>query len=517
MRILRRNAADSERGPQAEAGPGLEAETSEFLNPSEFVAANRKSLNKSKEDWDTIGSDLSLACEPMPDIIHSGIVALHQGHNHAMPSVEDGTIQRAAADTTAYAWLTTRYYSSEDLQIRDSLGRVRDFYGDWLGIPDDTVRTGLAASGSRLKELVGEQNKLSAKMTVAELYTAPLVEKFIQEYLGNIDALETFAELYTNGQADGDPLFKELRHIIAADWYNPNKKKSQLQTGLDKVTIDSDKYVGDFALQASDPEAHRKYRHLQALARFAILASDEEVTPENMADVIKRTFPHWNQVEGLLPLYEDFLSDEVKEVSALLDVISGPKSMHGIRITPSKLELEKVRNALHFPGEDIFAPDRLTKRKVRRQVSKTTGRVMIPNVAELDLSKQATQETQSKSRVLSLLKIMSGSPNSLTEVDISELAKEFKMDNDSSRRTDVPTMVDWLLKQTISPASKMIYRPPIQVGPYRSRFWRFAPNLAEGLKYDYNNRFLRIVYVLTPEALGIADICTHEDYNTRWG
>jgi len=494
-----------------ESGPS----DGEALNSYAFIAQHEGALIESAASWSRVIDKLHDAFEPFPGHFYQGIASGHKSLGLPLPDTDDRSIQRATSELISYGWLTTRKLSGEAFGFRDILNLPKVAYDDWMSIPDPAVRSGLDRT-ERFDHLINDQVGIAAAMKNADAKREELLEAFSSAYFSNPDALDELDELYSSGVAEVSPLFHELRQCIAADWLSPDRDKSLLRRRLQAATEDPKRSGEAFSHYVVDSE-NSKHRAIQNMAKFAVLASGKPLTKEAMAQALINTQAYWPEVDGIDPAYGEYVKGELHFIEGLIDHIVGNRQQYGLRVAPDSRDLERMRKAITLAGEYIYAGDRTSRRRVRAQAQKA-GTLAVPSIAELEphLAQDKAETEARTARMLMLIKSLPNGQSILEEADVAVLAEKFKMDYSDSLKEIIPKMIDWLLAHPISPASHILHIPPIKIEGSKYRLWRLAPAQIPDLRVGNRDRDVRLVYALTPNALGVRDILRHEEFDKKF-
>ncbi len=489
----------------------------ETISPYEFIDKHREGLTDSARSWKNIISSARELDKHILGTIFNGFNTIHRDHTHESPELDEKYLKRVAADSSIFSLSLARYQSDQKLSVRNLTHVVSEVKRDWMSIGDKTLVDSITVSSNNYKQLLNEQIKISLSMDVADKKGNVILSDFADTYLTSLDAIDELAEVLNRGGSNLEPLFLELQHIVATDWYRPDPSDSFLKNAVVSLKKDPKNFAETFSQNVMQVEQSNKFKMIRTMARFAVLASQQPVTNESMAKALLVNYPYWDEIEGISFSFQSFVNEEIKDIEITIKNMIGDKQKHNIRIIPSRKEIDVIRHGISFGREDIFSDDRSAKRKIQRTRERSNA-VVLPSIVELTLSdNDLTEQAQNKARKLMLTKIRPGGLGELVEVELVEVPQLFKMDYNAALKEDISSMIDWLLANPLSKASRILHKKSgLRIAGDNLKLWRFAPSLAPTLRVKPENRYTRIVYVFNQDSLGLIDVSTHEDYNKKW-
>lgn len=496
----------------------VETFSAEPLSAYEFIDANQKTLADSTVAWNNIATELTTLQEPpYTEALRSGIDEVwktwgYEGHEDDLQKATD----KLSFELSICSLLIARQFSSQGIELSNVVNLGKQHKKHWLELPDQNVSFIIGRKEFPTRRFLLKQTFLADHMERADWDAQKVLTNLVDTYFDHPKQLEDLADLYSNDAAKIDPDFKELQQMISVDWHHPDEGKSVLKRYCSQLREEPDRYLDSFGLHVAAEKDNQQLLKLQNMARFAIIATqgNNPITDEVIRDVIVSTHNRWDEVDSIDKLFSNFVDMNVGNVEQALSAIAGPRIAKNIRMHPTKLEVDRLKNGFSISD----AADRSSRRKEAKKFGKASGGRQLPSAADIDsAATKSAEQNELPERSTSITRIRQGGDAELIQIKPDKIAEKFKMDNSKTLVNDIEKMILWMQKNPISIASRPLRRKnTISINSKTHKLWRFAPDDAPNLEIHGDNRYTRIVYAVTDESIAVTDVLPHDAFDKKY-
>jgi|GEM_PF-4786916 len=418
---------------------------------------------------------------------------------------------------TKHALITARYISTGGQKIEvpegeDPADMFRDVVDSLTHISNKEAQKILERTNTPYILTVDGQSFLAGGMIEADKQRDAAIELFV-EYHGNNHGIFSELEARLKCVSDQDERLLELQKMIHSDWHTNSEEscfKQYFKWLRDNPAVHIDEFA-EMTLEGSKPNLARIKEYVQ----FALTYSEEEITTENMKNVIKKTYQEsgWQELTQFQNEFKKFIESRISEYESQISRIAGIARTTDIRHPRTLDEVLLSKEAIKVD---------LSSHSERRR--KRKGKKLNEQAPELDLNSEEKPEKEKTKLPLSLLRRFqnpeSGDNAELIEANLDDIVGSLKLNfrDGNGLESDVRKIIQYLQVNPMSPGSKRLQssnRHCINIDGRRYDLMRFKSQHAPGLG-KIGHKDIRIVHAIIDNRLVIIDALSHEDFDKKY-
>lgn len=485
-----------------------------------FLDENSEDLLHSAQLWGDVSQRLQVfkSDERVTNAFQEGVAECMKNTMGTEPNQRQVDLEAARLEKLLipYTYVAARRYATEKTGF---INGVKEFNNVTRKYPGEGVPYIFGAGKFPILEYSDLFLAITDRVKQADGLSDKVLTELCRHYSTPSDVM-LLGELSVEGAGEVSPMLDELSIMMAADWSRLDEEKSVLRQHCERLATDPSVHVASFCEDAARVR-NGIPSSVNAMAQFALLGQNRDVTPTDRAKVLYEKRNQWPQVPDLQEAFNEYVNRSSSLVKTVFDELSSNVGDDGRNEYPDAEFIAICSNmAVMAIGnrQEARETTRNLKRGSKLYQDKPRLVDVAKNVGRLGSSAETLQE-----KALYFTRQTSGRGYELDDANellsTESLTKYFNLPDSHHLAEDIKNVIEYLRQPDRNFRGSKRVRSNngnIKIDGKPMSLWRFAPNDSPYVQVDSANRFYRVIYGTKEEALVVVDVLSHTDFDQRY-